>query len=213
MIRAAPTVAIILLAAGRSSRTDGLGHKLLADFEGMPLVRRMASAAGGSRADHVVLVTGHDRDEILATLEGIPLQSVHNDGYRNGLSGSIARGIERAEMLGVDGALMLLADMPFLSTAHLDKLIKAFRLGGGLSIVRATGGGRPGNPLLLPAPMFPALRLLAGDRGAKDLVRHAGIPVLDIEIGPAAHVDVDTPEALLAAGGSLGNRTESAGER
>jgi molybdenum cofactor cytidylyltransferase len=53
------SVAIILLAAGKASRM-GVGgpHKLLAEFAGVPLVRRSAARAVSSGADSVTVVTG-----------------------------------------------------------------------------------------------------------------------------------------------------------
>ena len=42
-----------------------------------------------------------------------------------------------------------------------------------------------------------------GDTGARHLVEAEGLDVVDVEIGAAASVDVDTPEALAGAGGVL----------
>ena len=44
---------------------------------------------------------------------------------------------------------------------------------------------------------------LEGDVGARHIIETSGLPVIDIDIGDAAHLDVDTPEAVLAAGGVL----------
>jgi molybdenum cofactor cytidylyltransferase len=46
---------------------------------------------------------------------------------------------------------------------------------------------------------------LEGDVGARAIIESAGLPVVDVDIGPAAHLDVDTPEAVTAAGGLLRN--------
>lgn len=210
-----PAVAVVLLAAGASRRTGAAGPKLLAQFDGEALIRRMAIRAIASHAAHVLLVTGHARDEIEAAVAGLDLSRLHNAGHASGLGGSVALGATQAERLGADGALMLPADMPLVTAAHLDRMIRAFRRAGGHSVVRATGGGRPGNPLLLPAALFPALRLLAGDRGARALVETGGWPVVPVEIGRAAHLDVDTAAAIVKAGGvpACADRTEDAPPR
>jgi molybdenum cofactor cytidylyltransferase len=44
---------------------------------------------------------------------------------------------------------------------------------------------------------------LEGDIGARAIIESSGLPVVDVDIGPAAHIDVDTPEAVIAAGGVL----------
>jgi molybdenum cofactor cytidylyltransferase len=93
--------------------------------------------------------------------------------------------------------------MPGVSSADLDKLIEAFRKAEGKSVVRATHEGRRGNPVILPRALFEAVAHLEGDTGARHLVEAEGLDVIDVEIGEAAAVDVDTPEALSRAGGVL----------
>ena len=44
---------------------------------------------------------------------------------------------------------------------------------------------------------------LEGDTGARHIVEAQGNPVIDVEIGAGASVDVDTPEAMQLAGGVL----------
>jgi molybdenum cofactor cytidylyltransferase len=51
--------------------------------------------------------------------------------------------------------------------------------------------------------MFGAVAHLEGDTGARHLVEAEGLDVIDVEIGQAASVDVDTREALEGAGGIL----------
>jgi molybdenum cofactor cytidylyltransferase len=69
--------------------------------------------------------------------------------------------------------------------------------------VRATNAGVPGNPVILPRALFAAARQLDGDTGARQLIEDSGLPLIDIEIGEAASLDVDTPELLARAGGQL----------
>ena len=53
------------------------------------------------------------------------------------------------------------------------------------------------------APCFGAVAQLEGDTGARHLVEAGTMPVVDVEVGEAAAIDVDTPEALASAGGVL----------
>ena len=53
------------------------------------------------------------------------------------------------------------------------------------------------------APCFPEIIKLRGDVGAKPIVEGFEGRVIDIEIGRAASADVDTAEAIVAAGGVL----------
>ncbi|TIT11109.1 MAG: 4-diphosphocytidyl-2C-methyl-D-erythritol kinase, partial [Mesorhizobium sp.] len=63
--------------------------------------------------------------------------------------------------------------------------------------------GKRGNPVLLPRSLFAAIAHLEGDTGARHLVEAEGFDVVDVEIGKAASIDVDTREALEGAGGVL----------
>ncbi len=69
--------------------------------------------------------------------------------------------------------------------------------------MRATHDGKRGNPVLLPRALFAEVATLEGDTGARHLVEAEGPPVIDVEIGEAAFVDVDTPDAMARAGGVL----------
>ncbi|MEX2695429.1 NTP transferase domain-containing protein [Rhizobium mongolense] len=202
--RADASVAIVLLAAGRARRMgEGGQHKLLAEFDGMPLVRRSASIAVASRALSVSAVTGHRRAEIEAALEGLSVQPVFNADYASGMASSLAAGFAHAHANGADGVLVMLADMPGVSTADLDHLISAFEQAEGRAIVRAVSGGKRGNPVILPRSLYHAVLSLEGDVGARHIVETARLPVVDVDIGESAHLDVDTPEAIAAAGGIL----------
>ncbi|MGD9914351.1 MAG: NTP transferase domain-containing protein [Rhizobiaceae bacterium] len=198
---AAPSVHAVVLAAGRSSRMGG-ANKLLALFDGEPLVRRTAARALASRAAGVTVVTGHQAERVAEALAGLDVRIVHNSDFGSGLAGSLRAGVA-AVPEAADGMLVLLGDMPEVTAEHIDRLIAAFAESEGNGIVRATHAGRRGNPVILPRRLFAALMTLEGDAGARTLIEAEGAAVIDIEIGQGATVDVDTPEALRQAGGVL----------
>jgi molybdenum cofactor cytidylyltransferase len=196
------SVAIVLLAAGMSSRMGSSGlHKLLAEFDGIPLLRRTATVAIGSKASSVALVLGHRADDLQNVLSGLKLSTIINPDYASGMASSLATGFATQEARNADGIMVMLADMPDLSSAHLDQLIDAFDASGATAIVRAVFDGKPGNPVILPRSLQDAVLRLEGDVGARHLIETSGLPIINVEIGPAAQVDVDTPQAVEAAGG------------
>lgn len=197
-------VAVVLLAAGRASRMGDDGrHKLLSEFDGEPLVRRSARIAREADAGPVFVVTGHRASEITACLQGLDVACIDNPDYASGMASSLKAGVSAANAGGVDGVLVMLADMPGVSVQDLDALVSAFRASGGRAIVRAVADGQRGNPVILPRSTFEAVKTLEGDIGARPIIETAGLPVIDVEIGAAARLDVDTPEAIVAAGGVL----------
>ncbi|MGJ8570785.1 MAG: NTP transferase domain-containing protein [Hoeflea sp.] len=194
-------VGVVLLAAGRASRMgEQSGHKLLAAFDGEALIRKMARTALSSAACQTVVVTGHRGADIAARLSGLDVELVHNAEFASGMASSLRRGLGSLDPQ-IAGALVLLADMPGLQSVHLDRLIDAFVANQGNAIIRACDGGRRGNPVILPRAAFPEAMGLSGDVGARVLVESGVWPVIDIEIGPAARLDVDTVDAVRAAGG------------
>ncbi len=197
------SVAVVLLAAGRASRMGASGqHKLLAELDGVPLVRRSAEAALGSGAKDVFAVTGYRQAEIRAALAGLDVETVENADYATGMASSLIAGVNAAGA-SIAGVLVMLADMPWVTAADLAALISAFKVEQGQVIVRAVSAGKRGNPVILPRSTFEAVRQLQGDVGARHIIETCGLPVIDVDIGPAAHLDLDTPEAIIAAGGIL----------
>ncbi|MBZ7921788.1 molybdopterin-binding/glycosyltransferase family 2 protein [Ensifer adhaerens] len=196
-------VEIVVLAAGRASRmgTDG-GHKLLATFDGVPLVRRSVEAAITAAPGRVVVVTGHREADIRAALENLPAKLVSNPDYLSGMASSLTTGLS-AVSDQASGILVMLADMPGVTGSDLRKLLDRFTAENGRAVIRATAEGQRGNPVILPQQTFSAVRQLVGDVGARHIIEKCGLPVIDVELGSAARLDLDTPEQIVAAGGIL----------
>ena len=192
-------VAALVLAAGQSRRMGG-PNKLIATIAGMPLVRIAVEAALGASVSSVTVVTGNRPEAIRAALAGLDVSFVHNPDYAAGLSTSIRAGIAGLPS-GTDAAVVLLADMPGVTGEMLDRLIDAFDPAAGALIVVPTFEGKRGNPVLWSARFFPDLMAVQGDTGGRHLVGANPDAVVEVEIGPAAALDIDTPAALAAVGG------------
>ncbi len=191
----------LLLAAGSSSRMGG-PHKLRALFDGVPLIARAVGVLSSGLSHAPIVVLGHDADGMLKLLAGTDAQTVINPDYAEGLSTSLRLGIG-AVPSSSDGVLIHLADMPALTVADMSKLNDSFLKAGGAAIVRATHGGKRGNPVILPRSVFHQVAKLTGDMGARAIIESFGGIIIDVELGLAASLDVDTPEAVIAAGGTI----------
>ncbi|MVA77916.1 NTP transferase domain-containing protein [Agrobacterium vitis] len=199
----AVSTAIVVLAAGQARRMGGSAHKLLALFDGVPLIRRVVTISLASRAASVAVVTGYRRKEVEACLLDLPATLSFNAAFAEGMASSLIAGLNAPDVADKDGVMIVLGDMPGLTASHLDALISAFERADGRAIIRAASGDVPGNPVILPAAFRPALLALTGDKGAKAIIAASTLPVINVDIGSAALVDVDTPGAVLAAGGVL----------
>ncbi len=193
----APRIAALVLAAGQSRRM-GRRNKLLAEIDGVPMVARAVDSALASEARSVVVVTGHEPEEVRACLADRSVRFAHSPDYVEGLSQSLRAGLDA---LGedVDGVIVLLGDMPRVGPAHIDKLIAAFNPLEGRAICVPTRAGKRGNPVLFARHLFEDMRTVAGDVGARHLIGQHEDELVEVEMGgddDAIFIDVDTPEAL-----------------
>jgi molybdenum cofactor cytidylyltransferase len=189
-------IAAVVLAAGRSTRMGG-PNKLLAEIARRPLVRIAAEAALASGAKPVIVVAGHQREQVAQALSGLPVRMVHNPHFADGLGTSLKAGIT-AVPPEADGAIVLLGDMPQVDARLIDRLIAAFDPDRGALVVVPTFEGKRGNPVLWSRRFFPDLMVIEGDVGARHLIGRYGEAVVEVPVdGKAALTDIDTPEALI----------------
>jgi len=191
----------VVLAAGQSRRM-GSTNKLLAQLNGEPMVAHVAGQALGSAAGEVVVVTGHEAEKVESALAGLDVSLARNPQYAQGLSTSLAAGIGAVDPQA-SHAIVLLGDMPGITSQAIDSLITAAGEAPAGTIVVATTQGKRGNPVIWPRQYFDALTRIEGDVGARHLIGANEAMVRTVEIGEAAGFDIDTPEALEAAGGFL----------
>ncbi len=192
-----PKVAGVVLAAGRSTRMGG-PNKLLEIVEGRPLVRHAVEAALGAALAEVVVVTGHQGASVKEALDGLPVRFATNLRYTEGLSTSLRAGL-KALPDSVDGAVVLLGDMPRVTSALVTRLVAAFDPASGAHVVAPTREGRRGNPVLWGRRFFSELARIEGDVGGRHLLGVHGEAVREVAVEDSgALLDVDTPEALAA---------------
>lgn len=194
-------IAALVLAAGAATRyravDPGVATKLTVLVDGIPMVRRVALAARASRASPIIVVTGHAATAVEAALADLDVATVHNEAFAEGLAGSLETGLA-ALPPEAQGLIVLLGDMPAVTTALLDRLIDAFATNRDVDAVVPVHDGRRGNPALLGRALFPAVARLRGDEGARRLL--AGARTLELAVGdPGILFDVDAPGMLRAA--------------
>lgn len=195
-------VTIAVLAAGQSSRMAG-ANKLLAIFDGKPLVRRSVENAMQAESGRVIAITGHMAGDIAASLAGLDVAIVHNPAYAFGLASSIKAALVAAPA-NCDGLMIHLGDMPAVSARHIRRMVDCFRQHDGNAVIRAVSDeGERGNPVIMPRQLFEAVSALSGDVGARHIIEASELPIIDVPIGVAARIDVDTRDAVLNAGGRI----------
>jgi len=189
----APTLAGVLLAAGESVR---LGQpKQLVMLDGESLVRRAAQLLLSVGVEPVA-VTGHCSREVNRELEDLPLTTVLNPDWKQGMGGSIACGVQNISG-NVDGVLLVLCDQWRVEKEDLSKIISIWTSDISRICVaswRDKNGPVSGPPAIFPCKYIHELKFLNKDKGAKAIIdRHQHVRYMEME---NAAYDLDRPEDL-----------------
>lgn len=200
-------VAAILLAAGASRRfgSDKRLHRLAGGATVLDTaVGRYLAVA--ELSELLVVVRGDDA-ALAARLRGCfadpRLQVLCATEARLGMGHSLARAAACVAARRPGAVLVGLADMPFVRSSTIGRLIAAYRdaTGGGQvagsRIVRPEHEGEPGHPVLFDAMLLPALAALHGDIGARQVVQANRQHLLQVAVADAGVLrDVDRPQDL-----------------
>ena len=189
--------AVIVVGAGRGSRFDDTGHKLLQSLGTSTVFGTTLRHAIASHL-HVVVVTTEPLADIarrsVATRDVVVLPEVGASSAPNGGTASPALGMGYSIAAGVAicpdsaGWLVLPADMPLV----LPTTLRA--VAGGLAehaVVYAQYRGRRGHPVGFSSELYSELVALSGDEGARRLVPRYPAFAVDVD-DPGVLIDVDT---------------------
>jgi len=151
----------VIMASGLSKRFGG--NKLLADFHGQPMFRRLLSATERLFRRRVV-VTTHPESHDYCRAAGMDV-ILHDLPYR---SDTVRLGLEA---LGdVDGCLFCPADQPLLRKDTISSLVLSF-MHDPVSIWRPCFETEPGSPVLFPRWTFEQLVNLPEGKGGGYIAR------------------------------------------
>ena len=186
-------IAGLILAAGQSRRM-GEDNKMTIDVDEKPMVRHVAEALSMSSINQAFMVTGHEAEKVYAVVEDLDISQIENPDYELGLSSSLAAGIKAIEARFTH-ILVMLGDMPFVTSQMIDRMAASSNENPN-AIVVASHKGKRGNPVLWPRAYFAELQSITGDVGAKHILAANQDSVVEVELGEAASIDLDTKAAL-----------------
>ena len=190
-------IAAVILAAGASSRFED-GHKLLALIDGVPMIRRVATAVAASNVSELIVVTNAADDRVPAAVGQGRWKLIANPQSRNGLSSSLRLGL--TAISDAEGAMIVLGDMPGLTSELLSKLLAEFENTNGEKIVfPVLEKGTRGHPVIWPRAAFDRLKLITGDKGGRQLLDELHDLWHPVAVtGQGAFIDIDTLADLAA---------------
>ncbi len=183
-------VAGVVLAAGSSSRMGR--NKLFFELDGDTLLRRAVRRAIDAGLDPVLVVVGHEAARARVELEGLACTPVDNPDHALGVNRSLRTGIshvpERAR-----AAVVMLADMPFVTTRMVATLVARYRESTAPLVISAYGDVNA-PPMLYDRALFSELRQMSGEGCGRQVVRRHRHEAVAVSWPPAALQDIDVPE-------------------
>jgi len=146
---AAPSArcAAVVLAAGLSRRM-GAQNKLLLPMAGQPMIRRVVASVLAAGFDEVVVVLGHQAEDVQNALAPLEVRCVINSDFETGQVSSVRTGLG-ALTRPSDAVLVCLGDQPLLDSGDLRALRAAYAARPHGSILVPMRGNRRGNPVLM----------------------------------------------------------------
>jgi molybdenum cofactor cytidylyltransferase len=167
-------------------------NKMLLEVEGERIGRRAVDRALDAGLDPVVVVTGHEAEELKESLIGADCTFAYNPDFTGPTSGSLHKGLHE---LGsdVDAVVVMLADMVNVSTEMIRALVEnAARTPAPLVVSRYGDVLAP--PLLFKRPLFPELLAWHGEGCGKAVVKAHQHEAVFVDWPLPGLVDIDTPD-------------------
>lgn len=158
----------IYLAAGRSRRTGPGIHKLCLPIRNTSLGSIALNTSLTSNLSDIVIVS----NETPWLLQYTQVERIHILSCKKacfGQSYSLRCGLEKAENMNADGVLVMLADQPFVTVELINSLIDDYQHFPQLDYIAASYKDIPQPPILFSKRIFPVLKKLKGDQGARSI--------------------------------------------
>lgn len=188
------SICVAVLAAGQSRRF-GEDDKLIQLLDGNPLAMHICDTLLPLEFSHSFVITSAADHPCVPGWRDRGFEIAVNHAARDGLGGSVALAAELAAETQCDALLVCLADMPFVPSEHLERLIETYRCADDAAVIATKNGRVTTPPAIFGSGKFPALASLNGETGARDLLSKAAT----IPLAPRLLRDIDTIEALAEA--------------
>ena len=182
-----PKLGCVIMASGLGTRFGG--NKLMADFDGKPMIQRALDATQGLFSKRVV-VTRHESVAKLAHERNVEV-ILHDLPHR---SDTVRLGLEALGEL--DACMFLPGDQPLLRWETVELLLETWKDNPDC-IIRPAYEDSEGSPVVFPSWAFPELMNLPEGKGGGVVIKNHPNEVCRVSIAnPFELADADTPETL-----------------
>lgn len=171
------------MAGGSSTRMGQ--NKLEMELQGKTIINTVIDNALNSKLDEVVLVYGKYDVET-------DIKKIYNENYELGMSTSLIKGLEGYEG---EAILILLGDMPFVSSEIINNILDGFSKSL-KNIAIPVFEARKGNPVIIGKKYFKALLNNSGDKGGREIIKNNETDVEWVKVSSQG-IFVDIDEKLV----------------
>ena len=189
----AQMIVAVVLSAGESSR---MGRpKALLPIDGETFIERIVSALKRAQVGKIIVVTGHNAEEMRRQIDHLPVEILVNHEYKLGQLSSLHVAIRQVlSDQDCDAILVHLVDHPYIDATVVNRMIEGFYASGKLIVVPRYQGKR-GHPVLLSHKLFAELLNAPIEQGAKAVVNaHSADTLLIDAADEGVTIDIDTPD-------------------
>ncbi len=154
--------------------------QLMLKIDGVPLIVRTCRRAAATGHPVFAAIPGpwHPRYE---ALRDEPVTCFDVPGHKEGIGGPMRGAVRR--LPPCEAFMIVLADMPDLETADLQKVTTTFPHQAKNTVVRAfTDRDDPGHPILVSSDLRPEFSELSGDDGANLIVSNPNLNLIRVQL-------------------------------
>lgn len=184
-------VTAVVLAAGQGKRMGQT--KQLLPWGNTTVLGQTLRNLRASAAHDILVVVGHDAEEVTkeAAVVGVPV--IHNPNYAAGEMLSSLKVAVRHVDDDCAAVLVMLADQPMVAPETIDLLLAAFQRGEG-ELIAPVYEGKRGNPVLIGRRYFAELLELPAGGAPRDLLRRHAAEMVSISVETDTTLrDLDRP--------------------
>jgi len=167
--------------------------KQLLPFENQTILETVIDHIVQSTVDETLVVLGSNREKIEEVIKDLPVKSVYNPSYKEGMLSSAQKGFgslpEEAE-----AALIFLGDQPKIPTSVIDQVIRAYH-SSEKGIVLPVYDQKRGHPVLISTKYREEVAHLNHQIGLRELIHNHPEDILEVDLDSSSILeDIDTPE-------------------
>jgi molybdenum cofactor cytidylyltransferase len=189
-------ISVIILAAGKSTRMGK--QKLRMPLGQHSMLEHTVDNYLNSEVNEVLVVVGHEADEIKQLLAHKPVTIVYNPRYNDGIGTSISAGVQHMKET-TQLIIIALADQPYIRSDIINYLVYIHR-DSNKGITIPVYKGTRGNPVIFSSTYRKELIELQGDTGGRQVTDRHPDDVLEVDIEfEEVTIDIDTMDSYYKA--------------